>query len=86
MAIESWTNAASSKPLTAESLGEAFDRIANEPVVLCGVSHPHAVHPAADGWTRCGICASWVNVTDTPEGKRVNYIPPPPTEGDTNGH
>ena len=61
---ESWSAEASSTPVTAKSLRAAFDKIANAPAIICGVTHPHVVSPSAapGSWTLCANCFQAVHL------------------------
>ena len=51
------------KAITREDIERAMKAIQEAPVTICGVTHPHLVHPKAEGWTGCAnLCGGYFYV------------------------
>lgn len=72
MSEDLWNGTNESAPLSEEALRQSFERLGElgEPVQVCGVTHPHVVHPKDDGWILCAWCGMPLEVFTDAQGRK----------------
>lgn len=67
-----WDTTREAAPITIDALNELMRRCWEDPPRICGVTHPHVVHPRAEGWTLCANCFGPVFVVDVDGQKMID--------------